>query len=456
MVIKSHALLMEDFKSPWYKYWATQLKQDKDHLHGYALQANKFWQNAALCEALSERGALKAGSKGIGFGVGNERLPALFASMEVDITATDQDFRTTEAKHWAKGELATDIHELNQLGICSDKKFVEHLSYRPVDMRKVPKKLFNQYDFLWTNCAIGHLGSIEAGMHFVEDSLNCLKPGGVALHTTEVNVLSNSETVTSGSTVIFRLKDIYELSKRLSAKGYVCEPLIFDLGTTPADMRLSLRPQFGNDYSKIQVGGHLATQVILIIRKLHKPSASRRHAATRYLTYNRSLRAMRTFKNQNPSLQAWRKSQKTPLDALKITPVKERISLTIPKATIKDLVVEFKNELAVSLYGLGYSLNGTNPILLATTEPHDRASKFADSSWFGTGENRPSYDLRLPGKKGEYPLADSIAHKQTFGFFVKLNAQNVPPGSYHEALAIVQEHVGWIENTTVTLIIKVT
>ncbi len=109
MEIKSHAMLIGDFSTEWYAHWKKELKQDPGNLLNMELRSNKFWQNAVICQALHERGVLKADATGIGFGVGQERLPAVFAKYGVDVTATDQDFRTKKAEHWSKAELARGL-----------------------------------------------------------------------------------------------------------------------------------------------------------------------------------------------------------------------------------------------------------------------------------------------------------------------------------------------------------
>lgn len=121
-MIKSHSLVWADFDTTWYKRWAGELYQDDKHRGDYALHANKFWQNAVMAEALWERGLLTEGTKAVGFGVGQERLPALFAKYGVRVTATDQDFTMEKAGHWSKHELANGSQSLNQLGICDPKK----------------------------------------------------------------------------------------------------------------------------------------------------------------------------------------------------------------------------------------------------------------------------------------------------------------------------------------------
>src|SRR5690606_38222379 len=104
------------------------------------------------------------------------------------------------------------------------KKFNQNVSLRSVDMRKIPKEFRGKYDFVWSNCALGHLGSIEEGLRFIVESAQCLNQSGVAVHTTEINVTSNESTVTEGETVVFRPCDLLLLSKRLRSKGFRLNP----------------------------------------------------------------------------------------------------------------------------------------------------------------------------------------------------------------------------------------
>ena len=51
----------------------------------------KLWEWIFIIEALSERGMLTAGRRGLGFGVGQDPLAAIFASHGVSVVATDVD-----------------------------------------------------------------------------------------------------------------------------------------------------------------------------------------------------------------------------------------------------------------------------------------------------------------------------------------------------------------------------
>lgn len=52
-------------------------------------------------------------------------------------------------------------------------------------MNAIPNSL-GKFDFLWSCCAIEHLGSLEHGMIYILDANKCLVPGGIAIHTTEL------------------------------------------------------------------------------------------------------------------------------------------------------------------------------------------------------------------------------------------------------------------------------
>src|SRR6516225_3315679 len=99
----------------------------------------------------------------------------------------------------------------------------------------------------------------------------CLKPGGLAVHTTEFNVSSNDRTIDNGPLVIFRRRDIEKAAARLRAKGHSID-LDFDSGTTPADLYVDLPPYKKEPHLKLKIGEFVSTSIGLVIRK--NPSAS--------------------------------------------------------------------------------------------------------------------------------------------------------------------------------------
>lgn len=162
---------------------------------------------------LQERGMLKKGKKGLGFAVGTEPLPAFFASKGCKILATDLGSENNEAGTWiSTGQNASgDKNILNKNGLCSQKRFEARVEYRNLDMNNIPEDI-GEFDFCWSSCAIEHVGSLEKSKLFLKKMMKTLKPGGIAIHTTEFNLSSDEKTITEGDSVIYRKKDILEVA----------------------------------------------------------------------------------------------------------------------------------------------------------------------------------------------------------------------------------------------------
>jgi hypothetical protein len=185
----------------------------------------KEWEHVAICRALEAADLLRPGATGLGFGVGKEPLVAAFAAAGVHVTATDLDASDQRAAVWASTDQhALTLDSLRVPDLCPDDVLEERVTVRPADMNAVPADLTG-FDFVWSACAFEHLGSIDAGLAFVERAMGCLAPGGLAVHTTEFNVSSNDATVTQGGTVAFRQRDLDELGRRLAAAGHYMAPL---------------------------------------------------------------------------------------------------------------------------------------------------------------------------------------------------------------------------------------
>jgi hypothetical protein len=86
------------------------------------------------------------------------------------------------------------------------------------------------------------LGSIARGLDFVENSLKTLKPGGLAIHTTEYNYLATDHTISSGPTVLFLKKHFEILASRIKAAGHNFIGPTFDTGNGCLDNFVDLPP----------------------------------------------------------------------------------------------------------------------------------------------------------------------------------------------------------------------
>jgi hypothetical protein len=134
-------------------------------------------------------------------------------------------------------------------------------------MNAIDEDLDN-FDFTWSSCCFEHLGSLAAGMQFVVNSVEkTLRVGGIACHTTEFNVSSNTETVESGGTVIYRKRDIEELISCLRDRGHHVEPLVIGESNHYLDNHIDVPPYAKEPHLKLRLAGHVTTSIGLVIRR---------------------------------------------------------------------------------------------------------------------------------------------------------------------------------------------
>ncbi|WP_242182699.1 hypothetical protein [Sphingomonas sp. CARO-RG-8B-R24-01] len=270
--LASKAAVQNDIESDWTAHWAAELKTS-------VIYHRKLWELAYVLQAIFEHGLMEPGRRGLGFGCGAEPIPSYLASRAVLVTATDT---STESAH-AAGWIDSDQH----LGSASS-PFLSHLVDRDtfdrfvvtdtIDMNAVPDT-FRDYDFCWSICALEHLGSIERGFRFIERSLATLRPGGLAVHTFELNVENDGPTLDNWITVLFQRNHIEAFAARMAAQGHVVSRLNFDYGTGAMDTFIDLPPWL-HDMSaedrtrlgaplhlKLAIDGFISTSFGLIITK---------------------------------------------------------------------------------------------------------------------------------------------------------------------------------------------
>lgn len=229
----------------------------------------KQWEWCYILQALACAGMNRPGRRGLGFGVGAEPIVAYLASTGSAIVATDLAATASAAQRWSEsGQHATAVNELNRDGLCPDEQFRELVTFRPVDMNQVPDDL-RDFDFTWSSCALEHLGDLGAGVDFLLRQIDCLRPGGVGVHTTEYNVSSNSATVSKGDTVLYRRRDIEELAAEVARRGHTME-VTFGLGDAPEDRHIDRDP-WSNTHLKIATGGYAVTSFGLLVTKASEP-----------------------------------------------------------------------------------------------------------------------------------------------------------------------------------------
>ena len=248
------------FLEPLHSELCEMMGTNPSHLH------RKIWEFTWIAAVLRKSGLLRRGNKGLGFGVGQEPLPVFFARHGVEILATDAPNAAIEGHGWeTTGQHASSLEPLRRPQLLDNNQFDKLVSFRPADMNNISGDL-KGFDFCWSACCFEHLGSIEHGLTFVEQSLKTLRPGGLAIHTTEFNLSSNDATFEHPSLCLFRKRDIEALYDRLISAGHKPWPLNFHPGTGPADAYIDL-PPYGLPHLKLEVASYATTSIGLVIQK---------------------------------------------------------------------------------------------------------------------------------------------------------------------------------------------
>ncbi len=250
----------DHFRLPEYHRWCAELREAP-------VFQRKQWEFVYILAALERAGFLVAGARALGFGVGRELLPALFAARGIQVVATDQALTAAVSSGWVEYGLHADgLGALSHPQLVSDEVLRRQVSFRVADMNHVPDDLTG-FDFLWSACSMEHIGTLDRTLAFVERSLACLRPGGVAVHTTEFNCGSDDHTITSGPTVLLRRRDFVALAERLRRHGHVMAPIDVALGDGFLDQWVDL-PPFNQDASlRLLIERHVASSAGMIIRR---------------------------------------------------------------------------------------------------------------------------------------------------------------------------------------------
>lgn len=259
--ITSRVCTQAQFDEPWFAERCAALGEE-------VRWRRKLWEHAYIAHALDALGASSPGHRGLGFGVGREAMVAYLAGRGCSIVATDLDPTDKDARAWTE----TDQHAVGELAalarpdLCAPSDFAERVSWRAVDMRSIDPDLTG-FDFCWSACCLEHLGTLDAGLQFAERSLDTLRPGGIAVHTTEFNLSSNDATPSEGPTVLYRKRDLEAMAARLEAAGH--EVAAFDLepGTGVLDEFVDVPPFLDEPLLRLAFREFTTTSIALIIRK---------------------------------------------------------------------------------------------------------------------------------------------------------------------------------------------
>lgn len=244
------------FAEPTYDRLCREIGQDR-------LFHRKQWEYIYILRTLEQFCVLRPGCTGLGFGCGKEPLAAVMAKRGANVICTDIAPIEKGDAYWG----STNVRDYFYEGICSWEIFEKKVRFRHVDMNEIPDDL-GFHDFIWSSCSLEHLGSLQHGINFTLNANKCLKTGGIAVHTTELNISSDVETFESAGLSLYRKNDIYKLKSLVENQGNIFLPLNFTLGSAPIDQYVDLPPFNRNKHLKLLIEEkYVTTSIGFIILK---------------------------------------------------------------------------------------------------------------------------------------------------------------------------------------------
>jgi hypothetical protein len=97
--------------------------------------------------------------------------------------------------------------------------------------------------------------------------MRTLKPGGIAVHTTEFNLSSNDATLESKELSIYRRRDIEDLIARLTRAGHRVAPIDWTSGEGFVENIADLPPYSPDGHLRIRISDYDCTSIGLAIIK---------------------------------------------------------------------------------------------------------------------------------------------------------------------------------------------
>jgi SAM-dependent methyltransferase len=221
--LASRSPRQQDFASDWLLFWARETRS-APRLH------RGLWESCFIAQSLYEAGLIRQGVRGAAMFDGRNSMAALMASMGVATrihrTAPAHDRPTTP-----------DLEGLHYTDIVARDLFDQFVTAIWAD----DTPLVDDLDFVWAMQWMHHQGSIQAGLDAAKAAMRLLRPGGLLVITTELN-LRDDETLDHSPTVLFQRRHFQALAEDLRADGHVVAAIDFDIGADVFDRYVDTPP----------------------------------------------------------------------------------------------------------------------------------------------------------------------------------------------------------------------
>ena len=199
----------------------------------------KQWEYAYVLSTARRLGLIAEGRRALGFGVGQEPVPAVLAASGMQVLATDRDRLGAAAMPLLRNTLGQPGHAryrgLNNRNILAPDLFDARVDFRFHDILGAdPLPEDGGRDLVWSCGVLHHLGSAAAVEQAIGQSVARLAPGGWALHTFDV-AFGEAAGQTHGALHFLALREAEALHARFVRAGGRAVGLGFRRGKDPAD-----------------------------------------------------------------------------------------------------------------------------------------------------------------------------------------------------------------------------
>lgn len=277
----SKSLKFIDFDKGWFLQLAAELGHPVTGADGESKYHRKVWEFCVVCDTFNhffKPGSIDVdsghGVKALGFGVGLEPIALWLASAGADVLATDLQLTTdAQVTNWRDtGQNANSLddilkHNRDRVQCRNDPH--GYLNFQHLDMRNIPYKLRRQqFDFAWSAGTLEHIGGKAAGLQFLIQQMQCLRPGGVAAYTTEYDYTGNDVKVETDDLCLYTEADLKSIVNTLRSRGYDVWPLDLQhpLFEAPPEAGDSNDPE-AMYHLKYDLCGTSTTSVLLVVQK---------------------------------------------------------------------------------------------------------------------------------------------------------------------------------------------
>lgn len=263
----SHACDASHFLSPRFQVVVSELRETF-HWH------RKLWEYATICEIAKKLipSLTVEAPFATGFGVGREPITSFLAAHGYQVLATDLPLvhkgNEVPGSAWASSQQhAAILDDLWKKDIIEYAPFSSAVQFREVDMNNLPSDL-PSCNFIWSSCVIEHLGGFRATKAFLVNASELLLPGGVMVHTTELELCKRRKMADYGNCAVFRPTDIVDLIRTLRQRGLVVYESFFLPMESYFDRYISPPPyESSMPHLKLRLAGSIATSYAIVAMK---------------------------------------------------------------------------------------------------------------------------------------------------------------------------------------------